>query len=214
MKPVFRFAWIALVRSPRAWLPLVALSLSLAFVAARSPLDPFLTGGLAGFFLPLTAWLLTGTVLASPGERLAPLCAMGGAPRSSALFLLGAAMVPAWALALFGAALALMTGARGSEVRLILWVSLLGSAAYVAVFSWASTLRKGGLVRSLCLASEFVLSETPLSGLTVRGHLESLFGGEAVWGLSQRMSSTWLVVFVVVFLAWCARRMGPHYAPT
>lgn len=86
---------------------------------------------------------------------------------------------------------------------------VLGAAAYVAVFTLASTAMKRGRARSLALFLDFLLgSGTSALALPFpRGHLSSLLGGEALATLSQRQSSSFLGGLAVAALLLALGRL-------
>ena len=100
-------------------------------------------------------------------------------------------------------------GGRGPmlrELSVAVGLMALGIVAYVASYACASTFLRRGAGRYVMLGVDFLVGSG--SGLFAaplpRAHLESLLGGEAVMGLSQRGSSFALVAIALVagVLAW------------
>lgn len=218
-----RIPALRLVRTPRAWLPIVAWTLLAIVVAlsarargATSGADHVMRGSFAVLVLPLIAYGVVGATLGGSGLRggIRGVVALGAAPRSAAIASVLVAITTAAAMCgVLGALVCAL--AHGSQdpplvvdMAMSLGVSALGGGAYAAFFSVGAAIGKGTM-RSVLLAFDFIVGGGAGAGaiLVPRGHVASLLGGPLCADLSQRTSSVMLVVLVVTY-AWLAVVLG------
>jgi hypothetical protein len=204
---------LRLLRTPRAWLPIVAWSLlALVFaVSARARgsstgADHVMRGAFSFLVLPLIAFGVVGATLGATGLRrgIRGVVALGAAPRSAALAsVLVAIATSALLSGVLGAVVCALAHGTGdpplaSDVAASLWISALGGGTYGAYFSVGSAIGKGTM-RSVFLALDWIIGGGAGVGalITPRGHVTSLLGGPLCAELSQRTSSTLLVVLLL-----------------
>jgi hypothetical protein len=206
---------LRLLRTRRAWLPIVGMTI-LALVTAialRSTGSPaganHVMRGLFGFLvLPLVAYGVVGAVHGGSGLRrgIRGVVALGASPRSAALASVGVAVFASAVLCGILAALvcALAHGSLDpplvSDLPTSLWVGGLGGGTYAAYFSAGSAIGKGAM-RGVFLAFDWIIGGGAGVGalITPRGHVTSLLGGPLCADLSQRTSSVLLVVLLVAY---------------
>lgn len=210
-----RIPVLRLVRSPRAWLPIVAWSLlAVVFaVAARARgsttgADHLMRGAFSFLVLPLIAYGVVGATLGTTGLRrgIRGVVALGAAPRSAALAsVLVAIATSALASGVLGALVCALAHGTGdpplaSDVAASLWISALGGGTYGAYFSAGSAIGKGTM-RGVFLALDWIIGGGAGVGalITPRGHVTSLLGGPLCADLSQRTSSVLLVVLLLAY---------------
>jgi hypothetical protein len=137
---------------------------------------------------------------------------MGMPPRRAAFSLLAASLAMGALLGLVSSLLVAVLGHSAMDPPLArdllttAWVGALGGAAYASLFLLgASFLRGAG--RGVLLAVDWVLGGSGFFALFLpHGHLRSLFGGEAAFDVSQRVSSVALVVLTLLMGMWAVRR--------
>lgn len=210
-----RVAALRLLRTPRAWLPIVVWALLAIVVAVAARSSGSTTGAshtLRGTFsflvLPLVSFAVVGATLGRTGLRqgIRGVVALGAAPRSAALASILVAVITS---ALLGAVLAVMVnvvahGAHdpplGSDVFATSWIGALGGGAYAAYFSAGSAIGKGTM-RGLFLAFDWIVGGGAGVGalITPRGHVTSLLGGAACAELTQRASSVALLLILASY---------------
>jgi len=206
---------LRLLRTPRAWAPILLWSLLAVVmaVAARttgsaSGASHVMRGSFAFLVLPLVAYAIVGAVIGAGGLRhgVRGVVALGAEPRRAALASVGVAV--AYAMAACGILAALVCllahGAQdpplASDVPTSFWVGALGGGAYGAFFCAGSALWKGKL-RGVFLAFDWIVGGGAGASalLTPRGHVLSLLGGLPCAELSQRASSALLVVLLLAY---------------
>jgi len=216
-----RIPALRLLRSRRAWLPIVAWTL-LAIVSAisarargsASGADHVMRGSFAFLVLPLVAYAVVGATLGRTGLRrgISGVVALGAAPRSAALASIVVAVASAAALCGLLAAVvcALAHGSQDpplpGDLWASLWIGALGGASYGAYFSAGSAIGKGTM-RGVFLAFDWILGGGAGVGalITPRGHVTSLLGGPLCADLPQRLSSIILVVLLVLYAGFALR---------
>lgn len=208
----FRGLW-----GPVAWLAIAVLS---ARAGRGQGADSPVLGLLGPLVVPLVAF---GVVSASLfGESLARTVSAYvalGVSRVRALCILFAVAAGTSAIASALAAAVTVALARAAsdppgDLLITTGVAALAGAAYAAVFLAGSAFGKRGGGRGLLLAVDFVIGGSGgVSGLvTVRGHLQNLFGGEPPLGLTQGRSSLALLAFVLVAFGIALLRLAPRAA--
>jgi hypothetical protein len=210
-----RIPALRLLRTPRAWAPIVAWSL-LAVVFAVSArargsttgADHVMRGAFSFLVLPLIAFGVVGATLGATGLRrgIRGVVALGAAPRSAALAsVLVAIATSALLSGVLGAVVCGLAHGTGdpplaSDVAASLWISALAGGTYGAYFSAGSAIGKGTM-RGVFLALDWIIGGGAGVGalITPRGHVTSLLGGPLCAELSQRTSSVLLVVLLVAY---------------
>ncbi len=208
-----RIPALRLLRTPRAWLPIVAWSL-LAIVFAVSArarggttgADHVLRGAFSFLVLPLVAYGVVGATLGASGLRhgIRGVVALGAEPRRAALASVLVAIGTSALLCavLGGVVCALAHGAHdpplGSDLFASVWISALGGGTYGAYFSVGSAIGKGTM-RGVFLALDWIIGGGAGVGalITPRGHVTALLGGPLCADLSQRTSSVLLLLLLV-----------------
>lgn len=211
-----RVPMLRLVRTPRAWLPIIfwavlAIVIALAARAQGSTTGAshVLRGAFSFLVLPLASFAVVGAAVGSGGLRrgIRGVVSLGAAPRTAALATIAVAVLAAAALSALLAVIVCVL-AHGSEdpplaVDLLtsLWVGALGGGAYGAYFCAGSAILKGAM-RGVFLAFDWIVGSGAGVGalLTPRGHVHSLLGGPLCADLSQRMSSTMLALLLVTYV--------------
>jgi hypothetical protein len=214
--------WARVARSPRAWGPIAAwfaLAVVAAVTVARSGApnagDPL--GGVFGpLALPFVAYAAVGATLGGDGlaRSTRALVAYGASPARVAAVTVALAIAIAAAVAcILGVLIAAIAHGPADPplVRDLLTtggVSLLGGAAYAALFAFGASIGARGFGRAWLLAADWVLgSSDGFAGvLTPRAHVRSLLGGEAVAELSGRWSAVLLVALTLFFAGLAVRR--------
>ncbi len=206
---------LRLLRTPRAWLPIVAFALLGIVVAlatrssgSASGASHVLRGTFSFLVLPLVSFAVVGAVLGRTGLRqgIRGVVALGAAPRSAALAsILVAVVMSALIAGLLAASVNVL--AHGShdpplagDLAASLWIGALGGAAYAAYFSAGSAIGKGTM-RGVFLAFDWIVGGVAGVGalITPRGHVTSLLGGHLCAELTQRASSTALVAIIAAY---------------
>lgn len=207
-----RVSALRLIRTPRAWLPIIvwALLAIVVAVAARSSgsttgASHVLRGTFSFLVLPLVSFAVVGATLGRTGLRqgIRGVVALGAAPRSAAFASIFVAVITS---ALLAALLAVMVnvvahGAHdpplGSDLFATAWIAALGGGAYAAYFSAGSAIGKG-MMRGVFLAFDWIVGGGAGVGalITPRGHVTSLLGGAACAELTQRASSVALLLIL------------------
>ena len=208
---------LRLVRTPRAWAPILlwtVVAIVIA-IAARSTgsatgASHVMRGTFAFLVLPLVTYAIVGAVLGTAGLRqgIRGVVALGAEPRQAALASVGVAVAAAMAACGVLAALVcvLAHGAHdpplASDLPTSLWVGALGGGAYAAYFCAGAAIWKGRL-RGVFLAFDWIVGGGAGFGalFTPRGHVLSLLGGVPCAELSQRASSVVLVGLLGVYAA-------------
>jgi hypothetical protein len=210
-----RIPALRLVRTPRAWMPIVAWTLLAIVIAlssrargATTGADHVMRGAFAFFVLPLIAYGVVGATLGGAGLRggIRGVVALGAAPRSAALASVVVAITTAAAMCgVLGALVCALAHGSGDpplavDVAASLGVGVLGGAAYAAYFSAGAAIGKGAM-RGVFLALDWVIGGGAGAGALVmpRGHVTSLLGGPLCADLSQRTSSVMLLVLAVAY---------------
>jgi hypothetical protein len=210
-----RIPALRLLRTPRAWLAIVAWALLAIVVAlstrasgSTSGADHVMRGTFAFLVLPLVAYGVVGATLGGAGLRrgIRGVVSLGAAPRTAALATVLVAMATAAVLCglLAVAVCALAHGPQdpplAADLIASLWVSALGGAAYAAYFSMGSAIGKGAM-RGVFLALDWIIGGGAGVGalITPRGHVTALLGGPLCADLSLRASSVMLVVLTVLY---------------
>jgi hypothetical protein len=210
-----RIPALRLLRTPRAWLPIVAWTLLALVIAlsarargATSGADHVMRGAFAFFVLPLIAYGVVGATLGRSGLRggIRGVVALGAAPRSAALASVLVAVTTAAAICgVLGAVVcALAHGTQDPPLAVDMLASLgvgaLGGAAYGAYFSAGAAIGKG-TVRAMFLALDWIIGGGAGAGALImpRGHVTALLGGPLCAELSQRASSVMLLALVVAY---------------
>jgi hypothetical protein len=166
-------------------------------------------GSFGRFVLPLLEYGIVGAAVGGTGMRrgIRGLVGLGSSPRRAAFV---TAVVASAACAIAGGLLAAIVCALahgpadpplGTDLFASTWIGALGGAAYGAYFSAGSAIGKGGTVRGVFLALDFIVGSGAGVGaaLVPRGHVVALLGGPLVADLSQRASS---VILVAVLGLW------------
>jgi hypothetical protein len=207
---------LRLLRTRRAWLPIVAWAL-LAIVSAlvarargSSGADHVMRGSFAFLVLPLVSYAIVGAVLGGAGLRrgIRGVVALGAEPRRAALASVGVAVVSAAVACGVLAALvcAVAHGSQdpplASDLPTSLWIGALGGGAYAAYFCAGSAIGKGTM-RGVFLAFDLIVGAGSGFGalFTPRGHVQSLLGGPLCADIAQRASSIALVAIVLAYAA-------------
>ncbi len=210
-----RIPALRLARSPRAWLPIVAMTL-LAIVVALSTrargtttgADHVMRGAFAFLVLPVVAYGVVGATLGGSGLRsgIRGVVALGAAPRSAALASVVVAItMAAAACGVLGALVCAL--AHGSQdpplvvdMATSLGIGALGGGAYAAYFSVGSAIGRGAM-RGVFLALDWIVGGASGAGALImpRGHVTSLLGGPLCADLSQRTSSLMLVALLLAY---------------
>jgi hypothetical protein len=210
-----RIPALRLVRSPRAWLPIVAwaafavvLAVSAHARGSTTGADHVMRGAFSFLVLPLIAYGVVGATLGTTGLRrgIRGVVALGAPPRSAALAsVLVAVGVSALLAGVLGAVVCALAHGSGdpplaSDLVTSLWISALGGGTYGAYFSAGSAIGKGAM-RGVFLALDWIIGGGAGVGalVTPRGHVTSLLGGPLCADLSQRTSSMLLVVLLVAY---------------
>jgi hypothetical protein len=210
-----RIPALRLVRSPRAWLPIVAWAAFAVVIAvsarargSTTGADHVMRGAFSFLVLPLIAYGVVGATLGTTGLRrgIRGVVALGAPPRSAALasvlVAIGASALLAGVLGAVVCALAHGSGdpPLASDLVTSLWISALGGGTYGAYFSAGSAIGKGAM-RGVFLALDWIIGGGAGIGalVTPRGHVTSLLGGPLCADLSQRTSSMLLVVLLVAY---------------
>jgi hypothetical protein len=218
MLALARLPFARLMRSPRAWLPVLAWS-ALAIVAAvykrvdHAPhgADLVMLGAFGSVSLPLVAYAIVGGALGGEGLGRSgrSLVAFGATPASVAL---ATALVAVAATAILGAVMGagLAALAHASDdpplVRDVLacaWISALAGACYAAIFVLGAAIGARGTGRGVLLAVDWIVGSGTSFGaaLLPRAHARNLYGGEGPLALGQRGSTLALVVIGAAALA-------------
>jgi hypothetical protein len=197
-----RIPALRLLRTPRAWLPIVAWSLlAIVFaVAARARggttgADHVLRGAFSFLVLPLVAYGVVGATLGASGLRrgIRGVVALGAEPRRAALASVLVAVTTSALLCavLGGVVCALAHGAHDPPL-----------ASDLFYFSAGSAIGKGTM-RGVFLALDWIIGGGAGVGalITPRGHVTSLLGGPLCADLSQRTSSVLLLLLLVGYAA-------------
>jgi hypothetical protein len=212
-----RIPALRLLRTPRAWLPIMAwvllaivVALSARSSGSTSGADHVMRGTFAFLVLPLVAYGVVGAALGGSGLRrgIRGVVSLGAAPRTAALATVLVAMASAAVLCgiLAVVVCALAHGPQdpplAADLIASLWVSALGGASYAAYFSLGSAIGKGAM-RGVFLALDWIIGGGAGVGalITPRGHVTALLGGPLCADLSQRASSIMLVVLMIAFAA-------------
>ena len=210
-----RIPALRLVRTPRAWLPILAwcvLALVFALSAhargSTTGADHVMRGAFSFLVLPLVAYGVVGATLGTTGLRrgIRGVVALGAAPRSAALAsVLVAIATSALLSGVLGAVVCALAHGSGdpplaSDLVASLWICALGGGTYGAYFSAGSAIGKGAM-RGVFLALDWIIGGGAGVGalITPRGHVTSLLGGPLCADLSQRTSSVLLVVLLVAY---------------
>ena len=210
-----RIPALRLVRTPRAWMPIVLWTLLAIVIAlsarargATTGSDHVMRGAFAFLVLPLVAFGVVGAVLGRSGLRggIRGVVALGAAPRRAALASVVVAMASSAALCGILAAVvcALAHGSQDPPLAIDMAVSLgvaaLGGGTYAAYFSAGAAIGKGN-ARTVLLALDWIIGGGAGAGalVTPRGHVTSLLGGPLCADLSQRSSSVMLVVLLLAY---------------
>jgi hypothetical protein len=209
-----RIPALRLVRTSRAWVPIVGWTLLAIVVAlsarargATTGADHVMRGTFAFVVLPLVAYaVVTATLGGGLKTGIRGVVALGAAPRSAALASVLVAIASAAAfcgvLGAFVCALAHGSGdpPLGIDMAASFGVGVLGGATYGAFFSAGAAIGKGS-VRGLFLAIDWIVGSGAGAGALVfpRGHVTSLLGGPLCADLSHRASSVVLVVLLVAY---------------
>lgn len=210
-----RIPMLRLVRSPRAWFPILAWTLLAIVVAltarargATNGADHVMRGTFAFLVLPLVSYGVVGATLGRAGLRrgIGGVVALGAAPRTAALASVGVAIVTSAALSgvLAAVVCALAHGSQdpplAADMISSLGVGVLGGAVYGAYFSAGSAIGKGAM-RGVFLALDWVIGGGAGAGALIlpRGHVTSLLGGPLCAELSQRASSVVLVMLLLIY---------------
>jgi hypothetical protein len=217
MLALARVPALRLLRTPRAWLPVVgwALLAVVSALGARSHgatngADHLMRGALGVLVLPLACYAIVAGVVGGAGLRggLRGVVSLGAAPRTAAL---ASVLVAVGAAAAVGALLAavacgLAHGAHdpplAGDLFTSLWVGALGGGAYGAYFSAGSAIGKGLVMRGAFLAFDWIVGAGGGFGalFTPRGHVLSLLGGPLCAEVSQRASSALLLVVIGLYV--------------
>jgi hypothetical protein len=210
-----RIPALRLIRSPRAWLPIVAWGLLAILIAlatrsrgSTTGADHVMRGAFAFLVLPLVSFGVVGATLGTTGLRrgIRGVVALGASPRRAAFASILVAIVSSAAICgVLGALVcALAHGSQdpplASDLPASLWIAALGGGTYAAYFSVGSAIGKGTM-RGVFLALDWIIGGAAGAGalLTPRGHVTSLLGGPLCADLSQRASSLLLLVLLVLY---------------
>ncbi len=208
---------LRLLRTPRAWAPLLLWTLAAVVIAtaarstgSASGATHVMRGSFAFLVLPLVAYAIVGAVIGGAGlqQGIRGVVALGAEPRQAALASVGVAV--AYAMAACGVLAALVCvlahGSQdpplASDLPTSLWVGALGGGAYAAYFCAGAAIWKGKL-RGVFLAFDWIIGGGAGFGalFTPRGHVLSLLGGLPCAELPQRASSALLVVLLAAYAA-------------
>ncbi len=210
-----------LTRSPRAWVPVfawaaLAVGAAIALQHGAHGSADALQVVFAQIVLPLVSFSVVGALLGGDGlaRSTRALVAFGATPADVALGTVIAAVASsAITSMILGSAVAAL--AHGSadppllrDVATSAWVAGLGGAAYAALFSFGAAFGRRGLGRSIALVADWLLGAgtSGVALITPRAHVRSLLGGEAVFGLSGRLSAAALVALVALFAGLAVAR--------
>ncbi len=208
----FRGLWGAL-----GWMVVAVLT---ARGARGEGADGPVLGVLGPLVVPLVSFGVVSACLFGEGlgRTVAPFVALG-ASRLRALCILFVVTAGASALACALAAAATVGLARASsdpagDLGITAAVAALAGAAYAATFLGASAFGKRGGGRGVLLAIDFVIGGAGGLGgaVTVRGHLQNLFGGEAPLALPQGQSSLALLGLIALGCGVALARLSPPAA--
>jgi hypothetical protein len=206
---------LRLLRTRRAWLPIVAwtllaiaIALALRAQGSTTGATHVLRGAFAFLVLPLVSYAVVGATLGATGLRrgIRGVVALGATARAAALASVVVAVVFSAALggALATLSCALAHGAQDppllQDLFTSLWVGAFGGGAYGAYFSAGSAIGKGTM-RGVFLGLDWILGGGAGAGalLTPRGHVTALLGGPLCAELTQRASSVLLLVLLLAY---------------
>jgi hypothetical protein len=168
-----------------------------------------LLGAFGAIALPLLVYSVVGAALGGQGLSRAgrPLMAFGASPTRIAASTLAVTMLVSTFLCAVLSSIVAALAHGPSDPPLIrdlwtsAWVGGLGGASYAAFFVFGSALLKNGIGRGILLAIDWIFGSGAGTSaiVTPRAHLQSLFGGPPAFDLSQRASTTMLLLCAAFF---------------